>query len=62
MIAMALCGPAIAITKSGSIIKATHIKGVKVLHVHAIPSKIGVGSSFRLKGIVINNSTVYNYV
>lgn len=57
MIAMALSGPAIAIKKSGSIIKATHIKGVKVLHVHAIPSKVGVGNSFSLRGIVINNST-----
>jgi len=34
-----------------------HIKGVKVLHVHTIQPKVYVGSTFSLKGTVINNST-----
>lgn len=35
----------------------THVKGVKVLRVHTIPSKVAVGSTFNLRGVVINNST-----
>src|SRR5205823_11060622 len=34
-----------------------HIKGVKVFHVHTVPSKVVVGSTFGLKGVVFNNST-----
>jgi hypothetical protein len=34
-----------------------HIKGVKLLHVHTIPSKIAVGNTFSLQGIVYNNSS-----
>jgi hypothetical protein len=34
-----------------------HIKGVKLLHVHTIPSKIVVGNTFSLQGIVYNNSS-----
>ena len=34
-----------------------HIKGVKLLHVHTTPSKIVVGNTFSLQGIVYNNSS-----
>ena len=34
-----------------------HIRGVKLLDVHTIPSKVAVGNIFSLVGIVINNST-----
>jgi hypothetical protein len=34
-----------------------HIKGVKVFHVHTVPSKVYVGNTFGLRGIVFNNST-----
>ncbi len=34
-----------------------HIKGVKVFHVHTVPSKVYVGTTFGLRGIVFNNST-----
>ena len=34
-----------------------HVKGVKVFHVHTVPSKVVVGSTFGLKGVVLNNST-----
>ena len=34
-----------------------HIKGVKVFHVHTVPSKVAVGDTFGLRGIVFNNST-----
>lgn len=34
-----------------------HVKGVKVFHVHTVPSKVGVGNTFGLKGVVFNNST-----
>lgn len=34
-----------------------HIKGVKVLKVHTVPSKVTSGSTFGLRGIVVNNST-----
>ena len=34
-----------------------HIKGVKVLHFHNIPSKVAVGDAFDLQGIVFNNSS-----
>jgi hypothetical protein len=34
-----------------------HVKGVKLLHVHTIPSKVVVGNTFSLQGIVFNNST-----
>jgi hypothetical protein len=34
-----------------------HIKGIKVLHVHSIQSKVYVGSTFSLRGTVVNNST-----
>lgn len=34
-----------------------HVKGVKVFHVHTVPSKVAVGSTFGLKGVVFNNST-----
>jgi hypothetical protein len=34
-----------------------HVKGVKVFHVHAVPSKVTVGSTFGFRGIVFNNST-----
>lgn len=33
------------------------INGVKVLKVHTVPSKVTAGSTFGLRGIVINNST-----
>src|ERR671922_2578161 len=34
-----------------------HVKGVKVFHVHTVPSKVVVGNTFGLKGVVLNNST-----
>src|SRR5262249_39847454 len=34
-----------------------HVKGVKVFHVHTVPSKVAVGDTFGLKGVVFNNST-----
>jgi hypothetical protein len=34
-----------------------HVKGVKVFHVHTVPSKVVVGTTFGLKGVVFNNST-----
>jgi len=34
-----------------------HIRGVKVLKVHTVPSKVAVGSTFGLRGVVVNNST-----
>jgi hypothetical protein len=34
-----------------------HVKGVKVFRVHTVPSKIAVGNTFGLRGIVFNNST-----
>jgi hypothetical protein len=36
---------------------AHHVKGVKVSRVHTIPSKVAVGNTFSLRGIVFNNST-----
>jgi hypothetical protein len=36
---------------------AHHVKGVKVSRVHTVPSKVVVGSTFGLRGIVFNNST-----
>jgi len=34
-----------------------HLRGVKVLKVHTVPSKVTSGSTFGLRGIVVNNST-----
>jgi hypothetical protein len=34
-----------------------HIRGVKLLSVHTIPSKVAIGNTFSLRGIVFNNST-----
>jgi hypothetical protein len=36
---------------------AHHVKGVKVFRVHTIPSKVAVGNTLSLRGIVFNNST-----
>ncbi|PWU80187.1 MAG: hypothetical protein DLM72_13505 [Candidatus Nitrosopolaris wilkensis] len=36
---------------------AHHVKGIKVFRVHIIPSKVAVGNTFGLRGIVLNNST-----
>jgi hypothetical protein len=36
---------------------AHHVKGVKVFRVHTVPSKVAVGNTFGLRGIVFNNST-----
>ena len=44
-------------SKSTTTTKAQHIKGVKVSRVHTVPSKVAVGSTFGLRGIVFNNST-----
>ncbi len=52
-----------AVKKSRSSVKTSgktssiQINGVKVLKVHTVPSKVTVGSTFSLRGIVINNST-----
>ncbi len=43
--------------KTSSKIGFVHIKGVKVLKVHTVPSKVAVGSTFGLRGVVVNNST-----
>jgi hypothetical protein len=63
-------GPVLAVKKSSSSFKtihktasnttistAHHVKGVKVFRVHTIPSKVIVGNTFGLRGIVLNNST-----
>jgi hypothetical protein len=70
--ASVFAGPVLAIKKSSSSSVKTidktpsktftttshyHIKGVKVLHVHTIPSKVYVGNAFSLQGIVFNNSS-----
>jgi hypothetical protein len=34
-----------------------HVKGVKLFRIHTIPSKVAVGITFSLRGIVFNNST-----
>jgi hypothetical protein len=34
-----------------------HIRGVKLLSVHTIPSKVAVGNTFSMSGSVFNNST-----
>ncbi|PWU82439.1 MAG: hypothetical protein DLM72_01930 [Candidatus Nitrosopolaris wilkensis] len=53
----------LAVKKSSSVktssktAAAHHVKGVKVYRVHTVPSKVGVGSTFGLRGIVFNNST-----
>jgi hypothetical protein len=36
---------------------AHHVKGVKVFRIHTIPSKVAIGNTFGLRGIVFNNST-----
>jgi len=36
---------------------AHHVKGVKVFRVDTVPSKVAVGNTFGLRGIVFNNST-----
>lgn len=56
VIAAALSSRTIAVTQSDSI-KTVHIRGVKLLHVHTVPSKVAVGNTFSLQGIVLNNST-----
>lgn len=43
------------LTKTAS--TAQHIKGVKVLRVHTVPSKVVVGSAFSIRGTIVNNST-----
>ena len=44
-------------SKSKTTTAVTHVKGVKVLSVHTVPSKVDVGRAFNLRGTVINNST-----
>lgn len=36
---------------------SSHLKGVKVLRVHTIPSQVAVGNTFNLRAAVVNNST-----
>ena len=62
---------ALAVKKSGSGVKAihktpnkpsttaahTHIRGVKLLSAHTIPSKVAVGNKFSLGVTVFNNAT-----
>jgi len=59
-------GPVLAVKKSSSSVKTPgktsttsthHVKGVKVFRIHTIPSKVAVGNTFSLRGIVFNNST-----
>ena len=52
----------LAVKKSSSVktsgkTSSIQMNGVKVLKVHTVPSKVKVGSTFGLRGIVINNST-----
>jgi len=59
-------GSALGVKKSTSSVKTPkgttttsthHVKGVKVFRVHTVPSKVAVGNTFGLRGIVFNNST-----
>jgi len=66
-LAPVFAGPVSAVKKSSSSsIKAPgkttttsthHVKGVKVFRIHTIPSKVDLGNTFGLRGIVFNNST-----
>ncbi|PWU78630.1 MAG: hypothetical protein DLM72_21560 [Candidatus Nitrosopolaris wilkensis] len=65
-IASLFAGPVLAVKKSSSSVKTSskttttsthHVKGVKVFRVHTVPSKVAVGNTFGLRGIVFNNST-----
>jgi hypothetical protein len=71
LIGAAFTVPILAIKKSSSIITDREsfttvasttihhqIKGVKILGVHTLPSTVVVGSTFSIRGTVINNSTV----
>jgi len=60
--------PILAVKKSSSSVKTPgkttttttsthHLKGVKVFRIHIVPSKVIVGNTFGLRGIVFNNST-----
>ncbi|PWU81219.1 MAG: hypothetical protein DLM72_08165 [Candidatus Nitrosopolaris wilkensis] len=64
MLTLYFTGSVLAVKKSSSSVKtsskttaAHHVKGVKVFRVHTVPSKVGVGSTFGLRGTVFNNST-----
>ena len=59
--------PILAVKKSSSSVKTPgkttttttsthHLKGVKVFRIHIVPSKVIVGNTFGLRGIVFNNS------
>jgi hypothetical protein len=64
-----LASPVLAVKKSnsssvttvhktpGKSTTAHHVKGVKVFRVHTVPSKVAVGNTFGLRGVVFNNST-----
>jgi peptidoglycan/xylan/chitin deacetylase (PgdA/CDA1 family) len=49
--------PSTTVTTTATTTTHHHIKGVKVLHVHTIPSEVSVGNAFNLQGIVFNNSS-----
>jgi len=58
--------PVLAVKKSISTVKSPgnttttsthHVRGVKVFRIHTIPSKVALGNTFGLRGIVFNNST-----
>ncbi len=49
--------PSTTITSTAAATTHHHVKGVKVLHVHTIPSTVTVGNAFKLQGIVFNNSS-----
>ena len=69
--ATTLAGPVLAVKKSGSSVKTihktsnkttttaahNHIRGVKLLSAHTIPSKIAVGTRFSIGVTVFNNSS-----
>ncbi|NAL78759.1 hypothetical protein [Nitrososphaera sp. AFS] len=44
-------------TKTKTTAAVTHVKGIKVLRIHTVPSKVSVGTDFGIRGIVVNNST-----
>jgi len=46
-----------AATTSTTTKKANHLKGVRVFHIHTVPSKVVVGNTFGLRALVFNNST-----
>jgi hypothetical protein len=49
--------PKTSITTVATTTSHNQIEGVKILHVHTMPSSVAVGNTFSVQGIVFNNST-----